>query len=148
MAGQGDVPRPCEPLDIMREVDRLYRSRLLLRDHLHVLVHYGRRQEAPDAQRPREARAAHIWQEAFQHIGPVLSRKGIILPVRVNTMPAVAERVPEQAMAVFSPLSSRSPLPVPAVAQESRRSAAARITAPPPVRRLGRAAGTAFPAAA
>lgn len=145
MAGQGDVPRPCEPLDIMREVDRLYRSRLLLRDHLHVLVHYGRRQQAPDAQRPREARAAHIWREAFQHIGPVLSRKGIILPVQASRMPAVAERIPEPAMAVFPPLAPRS---IPAAVQESRRSAAVRIAAPPPGRRLRPAAGTAIPAAA
>lgn len=91
-AGQGLVARPCEPLDIMREVDRLYRNRCLLRDHLHVLVHYGRRQEAPDPQRPREGRAARIWQEAFQQIHPVLCRKGIVLPLSATifSSPALA----------------------------------------------------------
>jgi hypothetical protein len=42
-AGADEVPRPCEPIDLMRVVDRLYRQRRLARDHLLVLAHYGRR---------------------------------------------------------------------------------------------------------
>ncbi len=78
--GLADVPRPCEPLDILKVVDRLYRNRMLLMEHLLVLRHYGRRLMPPDARRVREMRAHKIWTEAFAHIGPVLERKGIVRP--------------------------------------------------------------------
>jgi hypothetical protein len=77
-AGLGLVPRPCEPGDVVRAVDRLYRQRRLERDHLLVLVHYGRRAAAPDPQRTREARASLLWGEAFARLGPVLRAKGIV----------------------------------------------------------------------
>lgn len=78
-AGQGKVQRPCEPIDIYRTVDQLYRRRKLLRDHLHVLVHYGKRQMAPDPNRDREYQASRLWREAFDHLGPVLLSKSIII---------------------------------------------------------------------
>ncbi|NYZ15860.1 hypothetical protein HL658_25250 [Azospirillum sp. RWY-5-1] len=78
VAGRGLIRRPCEPDDVMRTVDRLYRQRQLMRDHLHVLVHYGRRLLAPDPQREREFRARQLWCEAFDRIGPVLRDKGIV----------------------------------------------------------------------
>lgn len=78
VAGQGLVQRPCEPADVLRVVDRLYRRRLLTRDHLHVLVHYGRRLMAPDISRPREQRAHGLWREAFERLNPVLREKGIL----------------------------------------------------------------------
>lgn len=77
VAGRGQVERPCEPQDVLRVVDRLYRTRKLLRDHLHVLVHYGRRQSAPEPDRFREQRAHSLWQEAFAVIAPALRDKGI-----------------------------------------------------------------------
>lgn len=77
-AGLGLTERPCEPLDIYRAVDRLYRQRKLLRDHLHVMAHYGRRLSAPDSSRDREARAAVLWAEAFEQLAPLLRQKGIV----------------------------------------------------------------------
>ncbi|PWC36653.1 hypothetical protein [Azospirillum sp. TSO35-2] len=77
VAGRGLVERPCEPQDVLRVVDRLYRARRLQRDHLHVLVHYGRRLSAPDAERFREQRAHALWREAFDVIAPALRDKGI-----------------------------------------------------------------------
>jgi len=77
VAGRGLVQRPCEPADVLRVVDRLYRNRQLVRDHLHVLVHYGRRLSAPDPERHREQRAHLLWREAFDRIVPVLRQKGI-----------------------------------------------------------------------
>lgn len=77
-AGKGLVSRPCEPDDVMRAVDRLFRRRQLERDHLHVLVHYGRRLSAPDPDRDREIQASRLWSEAFARIGPVLREKGIV----------------------------------------------------------------------
>jgi hypothetical protein len=78
VAGRGVVPRPCEPLDMMRVVDRLYRQRKLTRDHLHVLVHYGRRLMAPDPERRLEVRASDLWREALAFLDPVLREKGIV----------------------------------------------------------------------
>ena len=78
VAGRGTVPRPCEPLDMMREIDRLYRQRKLIRDHLHVLVHYGKRLMAPDPERRLECRAASLWREALAFLDPVLREKGIV----------------------------------------------------------------------
>lgn len=77
VAGRGLVQRPCEPADVLRVVDRLYRNRQLVRDHLHVLVHYGRRLSAPDPDRQREQRAHLLWREAFDRVNPVLRDKGI-----------------------------------------------------------------------
>jgi len=78
VAGLSRIPRPCEPADILRLVDRLYRQRRLIRDHLCVLVHYGRRLSAPDPRRRTEARAALLWREAFDSLTPTLLAKGII----------------------------------------------------------------------
>ena len=78
VAGCGKVPRPCEPLDMMREIDRLYRQRKLIRDHLHVLVHYGKRLMAPDPERRLESRASSLWREALAFLDPVLREKGIV----------------------------------------------------------------------
>lgn len=77
-AGAGLLSRPCEPIDILKILDRLYRNRRLLRDHLLVLRHYGRRYMAPDARRIKEVRAASLWNEAMERIESVLEDKGIV----------------------------------------------------------------------
>lgn len=77
-AGLALLPRPCEPLDILRVVDRLYRQRRLLRDHLLVLARHGRRHMAPDPTRRHEARDATLWREALDRLEPVLKAKGIV----------------------------------------------------------------------
>lgn len=76
--GQSVTPRPCEPIDVLRVLDRLYRQRRLLMDHVHVLKHYGLRQMAPDPERVREMRANMLWKEAMLRMAPVLIRKGIV----------------------------------------------------------------------
>lgn len=78
VSGQGNVIRPCEPVDILKILDRLYRQRRLLKDHLLVLRHYGRRNMAPDSRRVKEKRAAVLWEQAFERLEPVFIRKGII----------------------------------------------------------------------
>lgn len=84
-AGTALYPRPCEPLDILKVLDRLYRTRRLIRDHLLVLRHYGRRHLPPDPYRKKEMRAYQLWHEALERIGVVLMRKGIIeTPREVN----------------------------------------------------------------
>ena len=88
VSGAGLYKRPCEPLDIMNVLDRLYRKRRLQRDHLLVLRHYGRRQVAPDRYRAQEVRACHLWNEAMDRIGDVLIAKGIIVRRPGFEMPA------------------------------------------------------------
>lgn len=77
-AGQGICTRPCEPVDILKILDTLYRQRRLLMDHLLVLRHYGRRMLPPDARRPKELRAHTLWREALERLHPALVRKGIV----------------------------------------------------------------------
>lgn len=78
-AGLSLYPRPCEPMDILKVVERLYRMRRLTMDHLLVMRHYGRRRYAPDARRIKEMRAANLWGEALDRLEPVLETKGIVL---------------------------------------------------------------------
>lgn len=77
-AGGGDAARPCEPLDIMAVLDRLYRNRVLTRDHVAVLGHYGRRQSPPEPDRPLERRAHLLWREAMAPLRTALETKGIV----------------------------------------------------------------------
>ncbi|MBK1699237.1 hypothetical protein [Rhodovibrio salinarum] len=77
-ARAGLVARPCEPLDVLAVVDRLYRRRRLLPEHLHVLADYGRRLLPPDPDSRRERRAAHLWGEALGELTPALRAKGIV----------------------------------------------------------------------
>ena len=77
-SGLALLPRPCEPLDILRILDRLYRNRRLLRDHLLVLRHYGRRHMAPDSRRIKEMRAHTLWTEALERMEQVMVGKGIV----------------------------------------------------------------------
>lgn len=88
-SGQGGLPRPCEPLDILKAVDRLYRQRRLLRDHLLVLRHYGRRLMPPDPRRQSESRAFKVWGEALERLEIPLLRKGII-KTRHSFLPSAA----------------------------------------------------------
>lgn len=79
-AGLGLFTRPCEPSDILGIVERLYRNRRLVMDHVLVLRHYGKRQLPPDPRRVKEVRALSLWKEALERMEPVLVRKGIVRP--------------------------------------------------------------------
>lgn len=82
VAGLGACSRPCEPVDILKILDRLYRNRRLLMDHLLVLRHYGRRNMAPDPRRIKEARAHGLWVEALDRLETPLQKKGIVRAMR------------------------------------------------------------------
>jgi hypothetical protein len=77
-AARGNIRRPCEPVDILRILDRLYRTRRLMMDHLRVMRFYGVRQMAPEIWRKSEARAATLWREAMQILEPVFIAKEIM----------------------------------------------------------------------
>jgi len=78
VSGASVMRRPCEPVDVLKILDDLYRKRRLVRDHLLVLRHYGRRYLSPDPNRAKEVRAYHLWTEALERMEPVLLRKGLI----------------------------------------------------------------------
>ncbi len=79
-AGASLFHRPCEPSDILKCVDRLYRHRRLMMDHLLVLRYYGKRRLSPDPRRIKEVRAFGLWKEALERLEPILVRKGIVRP--------------------------------------------------------------------
>lgn len=78
VSGASVMRRPCEPVDILKIMDDLYRKRRLVRDHLLVLRHYGRRYLAPEPNRTKEVRAYYLWTEALERMEPVFLRKGLI----------------------------------------------------------------------
>lgn len=77
-AGMALVQRPCEPVDIYKVMERLYRGRRLLMDHILVLRHYGRRMMSPDPRREKEIRAHGLWVEALERMEEVMVVKGIV----------------------------------------------------------------------
>jgi len=78
VAGAGLHNRPCEPVDILKCIDRLYRNRRLKRDHIMVLKHYGVRHMAPDYARAKERRSYHLWCEALEILEELMMSKGIV----------------------------------------------------------------------
>lgn len=78
-AGSSHIVRPCEPLDILNILSRLHRNRRLIRDHLLVLRHYGRRQSPPDPKYIREMRAHTIWTEALERLEAAFVSRGIVV---------------------------------------------------------------------
>ncbi len=78
VAGLGREIRPCEPVDIYKAIERLYRNRRLQMDHIKILRHYGVRGIAPDHTRIREMLASKIWREAMDRIELTLQQKGIV----------------------------------------------------------------------
>lgn len=84
-AGVGLIPRPCEPIDIYKVLDRLHRQRRLMMDHLLVLRHYGRRMMPPDPRRVKEVRSFKLWKEALDRMEPLLVRKGIVRAKKFST---------------------------------------------------------------
>ena len=83
-SASGFYNRPCEPVDILVILDRLYRKRQLLRDHVLVLRHYGKRKMPPDSRRIKEQRAAMLWDEAMDILEEALIAKAIVEPPCLN----------------------------------------------------------------
>ena len=77
-ANQGAIHRPCEPDDVVRCLDGLYRQRRIDLLHARVLRNWGERGMAPDPGRPRESCDARIWREAIERLEWPLRIKGIV----------------------------------------------------------------------
>jgi hypothetical protein len=72
------VARPCEPDDIVRCLDALYRRRRIDLVHARVLRVWGDRQLAPDPAHARERHDFRLWREALERLEWPLRVKGII----------------------------------------------------------------------
>ncbi len=78
VAGRGLVIRPCEPDDVVRCLDRLYRQRRVDVAHARILRLWGERGVAPDPRAAREVGDARLWTEALDRLEWPLRVKGIV----------------------------------------------------------------------
>ncbi len=76
----GSIPRPCEPVDILNILNRLYRGRLLRIEHFRVLKYYGERYARPDPNRPAEQQSAQLWDQAIDRLNERFIRHGLVTP--------------------------------------------------------------------
>lgn len=77
-AGQGLSQRPCEPDDVVKCLDRLYRQRRIDLTHARVLRVWGERGVPPSPRQPGERDDHRLWQEAMQRLESPLRVKGIL----------------------------------------------------------------------
>ena len=78
VSGAGLVTRPCEPDDVVKCLDRLYRQRRIDLQHARILRIWGERQQAPDPRALREKGDSRLWREAMGRLDWPLRVKGII----------------------------------------------------------------------
>jgi hypothetical protein len=78
VAGAGTVQRPCEPDDVVKALDRLYRQRRIDLQHARIMRIWGERGCAPDARVPAERGDARLWREAMDRLEWPLRVKGIV----------------------------------------------------------------------
>lgn len=77
-AGKGAVARPCDPDDVVKCVDLLYRRRRIDLAHARVLRVWGERQIAPSAASAAERNDRRLWLEALRQLDASLRAKGIV----------------------------------------------------------------------
>jgi hypothetical protein len=74
----GRQPRPCEPDDVVRCLDRLYRQRRIDLVHARILRIWGERGMAPDPAWASERGDWRLWREAIERLEWLLRMKGIV----------------------------------------------------------------------
>jgi len=74
----GPFCRPCDPDDLYRAVKGLVQRRIIGRDHLKVLDHFGFQERAPDPRCREEARQYVLWDEALDRLSSILKAKEIV----------------------------------------------------------------------
>ncbi|HET6308931.1 MAG TPA: hypothetical protein VFG12_17200 [Rhodopila sp.] len=77
-AGKGRVARPCEPDDVIRCLDALYRQRRIDLAHARILRLWGDRQVAPSPAIATERSDHRLWSEALERLQWPLRVKGIV----------------------------------------------------------------------
>jgi hypothetical protein len=77
-ARKGLVTRPCEPDDVVKCLDGLYRQRRIDLSHARILRIWGERQMAPSLAVAAERHDHKLWIEALQRLEWPLRVKGIV----------------------------------------------------------------------
>jgi len=77
-ASQGLINRPCEPDDVVRCLDVLYRRRRIDLAHARILRVWGERRTAPNPAFAVERYDFQLWREALIHLEWPLRVKGIV----------------------------------------------------------------------
>jgi len=77
-ANKGLVTRPCDPDDVVKCLDGLYRQRRIDLVHARILRIWGERQIAPSSVIAVERRDRQIWTEALDRLEWPLRIKGIV----------------------------------------------------------------------
>lgn len=94
-AGKGLVARPCEPDDVVKCLDRLYRQRRIELAHARIMRIWGERGTAPSPHHVSERGDARLWREAMSRLEWPLRVKGIVRPAPAADAPATgAEIIP------------------------------------------------------
>ncbi len=77
-ANQGLIGRPCEPDDVVKCLDQLYRRRRIDLLHVRILRLWGERRMVPNPAYASERCDARIWREALERLEWPLRVKGIV----------------------------------------------------------------------
>ena len=77
--GGAGVPRPCDPDDVVRCLDGLYRRKRIDISHARVLRAWGERGIPPDGRRAGERAEARLWAEAMTLLEWPLRVRGIVV---------------------------------------------------------------------
>ena len=77
-AGKGSVSRPCDPDDVVKCLDNLYRRRRIDLAHARVLRIWGERQLTPSMVVAAERVDCKLWKEALERLEWPLRAKGIV----------------------------------------------------------------------
>jgi hypothetical protein len=75
----GKTPRPCEPDDVIRCLDTLYRRRRIDLVHVRILRIWGERRCAPNPAYAVERCDFRLWREALDRLDWPLRLKGIVV---------------------------------------------------------------------
>lgn len=78
-ANKGRVRRPCEPDDVVKCLDGLYRQRRIDLAHARILRIWGERQMAPSRSIVAESYDHEMWLEALGRLEWPLRVKGIVV---------------------------------------------------------------------
>jgi len=78
VANRGGVERPCDPDDVVKCLDSLYRRRRIDLEHARILRCWGDRQMAPSPARRFERSDWRLWREAMDRLDWLLRVKGIV----------------------------------------------------------------------
>ncbi|MBV8094757.1 MAG: hypothetical protein JOY71_00325 [Acetobacteraceae bacterium] len=78
VANAGKIARPCEPDDILKCLDQLYRRRRIDLVHARILRIWGERQMQPNPAHASERCDWRLWREALDRLEWQLRIKGIV----------------------------------------------------------------------